>query len=107
MNRISNYDELVIERKKLESKIVQQRETLKNGLNDLEEKIGPFLNLLPILNIFNKKNPNDSMLKFIISRGVDLMASQTVSPNLNWLAKLILNLLSKKTPGEGIKKITV
>ena len=58
MNRISNYDELVIERKKLESKIVQQRETLKNGLNDLEEKIGPFLNLLPILNICTTFRPN-------------------------------------------------
>ena len=97
MSRINTYEELVAERLRLETKIMEQKEILNKELLELKEKLEPLQALGPILNIFNKKRPTTtSLVGAIVSTGIDLLAGQGLSPKLNWLARLAISFVAKK-----------
>lgn len=62
MSRINNYEELVAERLRLETKIAEQKEILNKELLELKEKLEPLQALRPILNIFSKKGSTPTSL---------------------------------------------
>lgn len=94
MSRIKNYQELLIEQKRVENKILEQRLVINEGINDLKEKLQPFLYLLPILNIFRRPEGNSSLLKTATSLGIDLVG-QTFLSKANWITKLLVPLFFK------------
>lgn len=96
MSRISNYDELLIERKRLEFKIDKEKKILNSGFQELKESLESFLNLLPAFNRFEKKTMGQSVLGAVVSTGVNLLVGTTVSPRLALLGKLILNHISNR-----------
>jgi hypothetical protein len=95
MSRINNYTELVIERKRIERIIVEEKQILNEGLHDLKEKLEPFLYLLPVLNIFKKKTSNNSFLKFAASLGIDLFVGQRLLAKSSWLSRIIIPMVLK------------
>lgn len=95
MSRINNYDELVAERKKIEYQISQEKALLSEGINEIKEKLEPFLYLLPVLNIFKKKPANNSVLKFIASFGIDLLVGQRLLSKSSWLTRLLVPMALK------------
>ena len=107
MSRINNYDELVLERRKLETTIAEQKLILREGLHDLKEKLEPFLFLVPILNVFNKKPGNHSLLKFIASFGIDLLVGQKLLSKANWLTKLLVPMVLKGVSALAIGSNTI
>ena len=94
MSRINNYEELIADQKRVENKISEQRLAINEGINDLKEKLQPFLYLLPILNIFRRPQGNNSFLKAATSLGIDLVG-QTFLSKANWITKLIVPLFFK------------
>ena len=94
MSRINNYEELIADQKRIENKISEQRLAINEGINDLKEKLQPFLYLLPILNIFKRPQGNSSLLKTATSLGIDLVG-QTFLSKANWITKLIVPLFFK------------
>lgn len=95
MTRINNYEELLAERKRVEANIVEQRLTLKAGLQDAKEKLQPFLYLLPILNIFKKKDTTPSLISAATSVGIDLFVGQKLLSKASWFTRLIVPLILK------------
>ena len=95
MSRINNYAELIAERKIIEHRISEQKLIINEGLQELKEKLEPFLYLLPILNVFKKKSNNNSLLKFIASFGIDLLVGQKLLSKSNWLTKLLVPMVLK------------
>lgn len=85
MNKINNYADLMAEQKIIEAKIIEQKAVLNKGISALKEKVEPFLYLLPILNIFKKKDTGTSLLKFAASAGIDLLVGQNFCLNqIGW-----------------------
>ena len=107
MSRINNYDELVAERKKIEHRISEQKLVINQGLQELKEKLEPFLNLLPILNIFKKKPANNSILKFIASFGIDLLVGQKLLSKSNWLIRLLVPTVLKGASALALGSTTI
>lgn len=94
MTRINNYEELIAERRRVESDIVDQRLILKAGLQEAKEKLEPFMYLLPILNIFKKKEPNHSVLNAATSVGIDLFVGQKLA-KAGWVTRLLVPMVLK------------
>ena len=102
MNKISNYAELVAERKVLEARIATQKEVINAGISEVKSKLEPFLYLLPILNIFKKDTSSGSLLKFATSAGIDLLVGQKLLSKSNWLMRLIVPLFLKKVTTKAL-----
>jgi len=95
MTRINNYEELLAERKRVESNIAGQRLVLKAGLQDVKEKLQPFMYLLPILNIFKKKDTNHSFMSAATSVGIDLFVGQKLLSKAGWFTRLFVPMILK------------
>jgi hypothetical protein len=95
MTRINNYEELLAERKRVEANIVEQRLTLKAVLQDAKEKLQPFLYLLPILNIFKKKDTTPSLMSAAAAVGIDLFVGQKLLSKAGWFTRLIVPMMLK------------
>jgi hypothetical protein len=103
MNKISNYTELVAERKIVENKIIEQKATINNGISEIKAKLEPFLYLLPVLNIFKKKESGNSLLKFAASAGIDLLVGQKLLSKSNWLMRMIVPMFLKNVTTKAIE----
>lgn len=95
MTRINNYEELLAERKRVEANIVEQRLILKAGLQDVKEKLQPFMYLLPILNIFKKNDTNHSVMSAATSVGIDLFIGQKLLSKAGWFTRLFVPMILK------------
>lgn len=95
MNRINNYEELLAERKRIENNIIDQRLILKAGLQDAKEKLEPFMYLLPVLNIFKKKENNHSLMSTATSVGIDLFVGQKLLSKAGWVTRLFVPMILK------------
>jgi hypothetical protein len=95
MKKINTYTELVAERKRVEGNIAEQKSIILEGINEVKEKFEPFLYLLPLLNIFKKKESNRPLLKNLASLGIDLLVGQNLLAKSGWLARLIVPVLLK------------
>jgi len=102
MSKISNYTELMAEQKLIEARIAEQKAILNKGISTLKDKVEPFLYLLPILNIFKKKDSNTSLLMFATSAGIDLLVGQKLLSKSNWLMRLIVSMLVKTVSSKAI-----
>lgn len=95
MSSISTYEELVEERKKVEANIATSKLILQQGVRDLQEKLTPILNLLPLLNVFNRKKNGSPFLNFMASLGIDLFVGQRMLSKSGWLSRLFIPLVLK------------
>lgn len=103
MNKISNYNELLAERKVLETRIIEQKAIINNGISEIKVKLAPFMYLLPVLNIFKKKDSGSSLLKFAATAGIDLLVGQKLLSKSNWLIRLIVPMLLKSVTKKAIE----
>jgi hypothetical protein len=101
MSRINNYEELVAERRRVEGKIVEQKLIIHQDMSDLKQKLEPFFNLLPVLNIFSGKRSNNSFLKGVTSLGIDLLAGPKLA-KANWLIRLFVPMFLKRVSSRAI-----
>lgn len=92
---INNYEELLIERKKIERTIAEEKRILNEGFDDLKEKVEPFINLLSVLNVFKKKSPNNSLLNFVAAMGIDLFIGKKLLANSSWFTRIIIPIVLK------------
>jgi hypothetical protein len=106
MSRINTYEDLVAERRMLELKIIAQKEIINTGLLDLKERLEPLLNLRSAFGIFDKKTTGNSILRAVVSTGIDLIAGQGMSPKINWLARLALSFVTKKFLNRSAKPLS-
>ena len=101
MSRISNYEELVAERRRVEGKIVEEKLIIREDIREFKEKLEPFFNLLPVLNIFSGKRSNNSFLKGVTSLGIDLLAGPRLA-KANWLIRLLVPMFLKGISSQAI-----
>lgn len=95
MSKISNYEELVLERKRVEGKMREQKAAINDRLSELVASVEPIFYVIPALNIFRKRAPSSSILKFITSLGIDLFVGQKLLSKANWFTRLTVPAVLK------------
>lgn len=105
MSRINTYEDLVLERKNAEARIVLQKQIIRENMEEVQERLKPFLYLLPMLNIFKREEKGSSLLKGAASLGIDLLVGQTLLAKSNWLARLVVPMLLKVFSSKAISVI--
>lgn len=96
MIKISSYAELLAERRRVEAEIIEHKQLVREGIMEVKEKVEPFLNLLPFLNIFKNEEKDNSILKGAASVGIDLLVGQKLLTKSNWLMRLLIPIILKK-----------
>jgi len=103
MNRISNYDELVAERKRLEADLIIQKGYMKGQINSIKEKFEPVTKIISFLGGF-KNNTGSSLLKLGSSVGIDLLIGKKLK-SAGWLTRMVVPLVMKLTAQKTIDKV--
>lgn len=110
MNRISNYDELVLERKRVENKIQEEKQNINRKISELKQKFEPLMYVLPFLSFFKKKDTTQGspLIKTGISLGIDWLLGRGMLSKANWLVKLlapaVIRGVTSKVMGGDAKK---
>lgn len=95
MNKITNYDDLLTEKLRLENKILGEKQNIRDSITALKEKIAPFLALLPILSFF-KKDKSGGLLKTTVSLGIDWLVGHKLLSKSSWFTKLLVPRVLKQ-----------
>ena len=105
MNRISNYEELVAERRRTEFIIADRKQLLHDKVEDIKDKVAPLFSVLSALNIFKKKEPDNSLLKAGSSLASDLLGGQTLLKKAGLFTRLLVPPLLKVVSSKVIERV--
>ena len=103
MTRISTYEELVAERKRLEADLIIQKGYVKGQINSLKEKFEPVTRIMSFIGGF-KTNTGSSLLKLGSSVGIDLLVGSKLK-SAGWLTRMVVPLVMKLTAQKTIDKV--
>ena len=106
MSKINNYEDLILEQRRLENDLVLIKGKINDRVNDLRTKLNPIINLI---SVFGNSNPNhngkgSSLLKLGTSVGIDVMR-QTLLAKSGWLTKIILPMILKGISSKVIDSV--
>lgn len=104
MTKISNYDELLAERLRLEDLLREHKATIATEVSVIKEKLHPIFSLVSFLSVFQRK-PDQSLLQFGADVGVELLLRQKLLAKSNWITRLVLPFLAKGATAKVLEKI--
>jgi len=104
MTKISNYNELLAERLRLEALMREHKATIATEVGVIKERLHPIFALVSFLGIFQRK-PNQSLLQFGADVGVELLLRQNVLAKSNWVTRFVLPFLAKGATAKVLEKI--
>ena len=106
MNRINNYEELVLERKKLEAELVHYRSIIDGEIHEIKEKLEPITNVVSFFSS-SPKNPaqNNKLWQAGTNLGIELLVRQKLLSKAGWLTKLVLPFILKKISTKAIERV--
>ena len=105
MNNISNYEDLLAERKRLENEIEHQKTNLKVELIEVKKQFQPIFELISSYQNLTKQEGKSSLVKTGLSIGMGLLTSNNniVSKSVS-LAALLLPFLWKRVREKQLNK---
>lgn len=96
MNKYNTFDEVVLERKRLQADLLQQKDFIRSELIQIRDRLKPIAKVLSFFARFG--NPDRStagnLLRMGSNIGIDLLIGQKMK-KAGWLAKLALPLVMK------------
>lgn len=105
MNRISTFDELMAERKRLEADLERQKEYMRSQVADIREKFAPVTKVLAFFSrLGHNGGPGMNLLKLGSNVGIDLLVGQKLK-KAGWLTKMLLPLAMKFTAHRSIDAV--
>ena len=104
MSKISNYNELLAERRRLEALMREHKATIATEVGVIKEKLHPIFALVSFLSIFQRK-PNQNLLQFGADVGVELLLRQKLLAKSNWVTRLVLPFLAKGATAKVLEKL--
>lgn len=105
MNKISNYEDLILERKRLESDLAHHKTIITRELDEIKHKVEP---ITDVVSFFSpSKNPpgNNKLLQAGADLGIELLVRQKLLSKAGWLTKLVLPFILKKVSSRAIEKV--
>jgi len=106
MNKINNYDDLILERKRLESDLAHYKTIITGELDEIKHKVEP---ITDVVSFFSpSKNPptnNNRLLQAGANLGIELLVRQKLLSKAGWLTKLVLPFILKKVSSRAIERV--
>lgn len=104
MSKISNYEELVAERVRIQQMLALQKAEINAEISELKDRLKPVTGLLS----FFKRDKNPSIKSTAIQTGanigIDVLLRNTLLGRAGWLARLIVPFMAKKISSRIIEK---
>lgn len=106
MSKINNYEELVLERKKLESDLAHYKAIINSEVSNLKHKFEP---ITDVVSFFSpSKSPakhNNTLLQAGTNIGIELLVRQKLLSKAGWFTKLVVPFILKKISSKAIEKV--
>jgi len=105
MNKINNFDDLILERKRLESDLAHYKSIITQELDEIKHKVEPITDVVSFFS--HSKNPpaNNRLLQAGANLGIELLVRQKLLSKAGWLTKLVLPFILKKVSSRAIEKV--
>jgi|SRR5687768_16581149 len=107
MNKINNYEDLILERRRLESDLAHYKSVITGELDEIKHKMEP---ITDVVSFFTpSRNPTGSNSSRLIQAGanlgIELLVRQKLLSKAGWLTKLVLPFILKKVSSRAIEKV--
>jgi len=104
MNKINNYEELVLERKKLEADLAHYKFVITRELDEIKQKVEPITDVVSFFSSSKNSTGNNNLVKAGANLGIELFVRQKLA-KAGWLTKLVLPFILKKISSKAIEKV--
>lgn len=106
MNKIRNYQELILEKKRLESELIHYKSIISSEINVIKHRMEPITDVVSLLAPSNKpKQPSSKLLEAGTNLGIELFVRQKLLSKAGWFTKLVVPYLLKKVSSKAIEKV--
>ena len=105
MSRINNYDELVLERKKLEAQLAYHKSIINGEVQVLRQKLEPLSNVVSFLTPSRNPGSDSKLWEVGTNLGIELLVRQKLLAKAGWLTKLALPFILKKVSSRAIEQV--
>lgn len=104
MTRISNYEELVAERMRIQQELALQKAQINEEIREIKDKLKPVTGLLSIFGGSKKQSFKSTAMEVGANIGIDVLLRNTLLGKAGWLTKLIVPFIAKKISSKVIEK---
>jgi hypothetical protein len=106
MSKISNYEELVLERKKLELELEHHKSIISHEISSIKHKMEPITDVVSFFSPSkNGTPPNNTLLQAGTNLGIELFVRQKLLSKAGWFTKLVVPFLLKKMSHKAIERM--
>src|SRR5690242_6721204 len=103
MSKFNTFDELLVERRRLEGDLQQQKTYVRTQLIEIREKMAPIAKVISFFARFGQNGGSaaGNLLKMGSTLGIDFLVGSKLK-KAGWLARLVLPLVMKFTAHKSI-----
>ena len=108
MNKINNYEDLILERRRLESDLAHYKSIIISELDEIKHKLEPITDAVSFFTPSRNPAANNGSSKLIqagANLGIELLVRQKLLSKAGWLTKLVLPFILKKISSRAIEKV--
>lgn len=103
MTKISTYDELLLEKKRLKLQLQAQKMELQTEIAVIKEKLRPVSTVIEFADKLLTKDKHNPLIDTGLALGVDLLLKKIVLRNAGWIIKIIMPLFVRNYLSHEIK----
>lgn len=104
MNKISNYNDLVAERMRIQQELALQKAQINEEIREIKDKLKPVTGILSFFNTSKKQSFKSTAMQVGANIGIDVLLRNTLLGKAGWLARLVLPFVAKKISSKVIEK---
>lgn len=105
MSKINNYEELVLERKKLEGELIHHKALIAYEVNVLKAKMEPITDVVSFFSPSKKPSQGNPLLQAGTNLGIELLVRQKLLSKAGWFTKLVVPFILKKISAKAIDRV--
>jgi hypothetical protein len=103
MNKISNYNDLVTERMRIEQELAFQKAQINAEIQEIRDRLKPVMGILSFFDSSKKQSLKSTAMQVGANIGIDVLLRNTILGRAGWLARLILPFVAKKISSKVIE----
>jgi hypothetical protein len=104
MNKIENYSDLLVEKKRLESLLIIQKEIVQNDILMLRKEIQPTIDLLQFMSKLTTKGRTNGFVTAGVDIIGDFLLKNILLAKSGWLVRLVIPFLVKNYSNHELAK---
>lgn len=104
MKKISNYNELVAERMRVQQELALNKAGIAEEIREIKDRLKPVTGLLSFFSTDKKSSLKSTAMQVGANIGIDVLLRNTILGRAGWLTRLIVPFIAKKLSSKVIEK---